>query len=208
MIDFDILMKILPLFILVLVSPGPDFFVITTLALKRGRVAGVKGAAGVACINGVFCWITLMGLALLFERFLWLGLVIKICGGLYLMYLGCLLWRGSFSGERTEQAPKGAAVKGGPFTIGALSTLTNPKAIAFYGSIFALALTPHTSLETKVALGITIPFIALLWFSFVAFWFSRVSVCAFYRGCQRICDRVAGTVMIFFGVRLLVAPDK
>ena len=128
MIDINVLLKILPLFVLVLVSPGPDFFVITTLSLKRGHMAGAQAAAGVAFVNGLFAAISLTGLALIFERYLWLTVAIKICGGLYLMYLGFLLLRSSFAASLAVNNARPSRLSGNAFASGALSTLTNPKA--------------------------------------------------------------------------------
>lgn len=208
MIDFDVLLKILPVFILVLVSPGPDFFVVTTLSLKQGHRAGVKAAAGIAFVNGAFAAIGLMGLALVFERYFWLTVAIKICGGIYLMYLGGLLWKASFAKQDAVPDALPLPVKGNAFATGALSTLTNPKAIAFYASIFALALTPETSGTTKLVLVVSIPVLALAWFAFVAFGFSRPSVSSFYERWRRALDRVSGSVMVFFGTRLLLTANK
>jgi len=89
------------------------------------------------------------------------------------------------------------------FWVGALTNLTNAKAIAFFSSIFALVLTPDMSLETKVALGVAIPAVNFMWFSFVAFCLSKDNVRARYQRWRQIIDRTVGTIMSFFGLKLL-----
>jgi RhtB (resistance to homoserine/threonine) family protein len=204
MIDFGTLAKILPLFMLALVSPGPDFIIVSSLSLTRGRLDGIKGAAGIASVIALYTLVSLTGLSALFAHYFWMVVAIKICGGCYLLYLGIMLWRASFAKQNTI-TPATDVKKKSAYKAGALTCLTNPKPIAFFASIFALALAPETSLATKAAITAAIPGITLIWFSLVAFGLSKPKMRARYQRCQRAIDRVTGTVLAFFGLKLILS---
>lgn len=208
MIDAVVLFKVFSVFVIALVLPGPDFLVITATSLTRGRAAGVKAALGVSLVNGVYAAVSLAGLAILLERFLWLTAAMKVCGGLYLIYIGVALWRASMAPLSVEGAAPALPFAKSAFATGALCTLTNPKAIMFFASIFALALTPETSLTTRIVLGGGVPALAFLWFSFVAFSFSRPAMSSCYGRWRKAFDRLAGGVMAGFGVRLLLSANE
>jgi RhtB (resistance to homoserine/threonine) family protein len=204
MIEFGVLIKVLSIFVLALISPGPDFMIVSSLSLTRGRSDGVKAAAGIASVIFLYTLVSLTGLSALFARYFWVTVAIKMGGGLYLVYLGTQLWRASLA--KSVRAPLTAAPKRkNAYLTGVLTCLTNPKAIAFFASIFAFALTPQTELATKAALAAAVPLTTFFWFSFVAFGLSKNKVRARYQRWQRVIDRVTGTALAFFGVKLLLS---
>lgn len=205
MIEFGILFKITPIFTLALMSPGPDFMIVSSMSLTRGRSDGIKAAAGIATIILLYTLISLTGLSALFAHYLWMILAIKLCGGLYLVYLSYLLWRGSFVRQETSVVAPATVKKKNAYLAGILTSLTNPKAIAFFASIFAIALTPDTGLATKAAIAALMPTMAFCWFSFVAFGLSKQKVRARYQRWQQVIDRVTGTVLGFFGIKLVAS---
>ncbi|RYG64380.1 threonine export protein RhtC, partial [bacterium] len=79
---------LLPIFVvhlLALMTPGPDFLIVTKLAISASRRAAFIAAIGV--MLGVAMWVglVLLGLHLLFEKLAWLQTSIKIAGGAYLV---------------------------------------------------------------------------------------------------------------------------
>jgi len=203
MIDYGDFFKILTVFSLALISPGPDFMIVSSMSLNRGCIDGIKSAAGTTLGISVYVLISLTGLSVLFMHYLWVGFLIRLCGGLYLIYLGFSMWRASLGIKRKEALVVVDVKQKNAFWVGALTNLTNAKAIAFFSSIFALVLTPDMSLETKVALGVAIPAVNFMWFSFVAFCLSKDNVRARYQRWRQIIDRTVGTIMSFFGLKLL-----
>ncbi|MFA4995402.1 MAG: LysE family transporter [Bdellovibrionales bacterium] len=204
MIDIIVLFKILPIFFLGLISPGPDFVVVSSVSLDRGRIDGIISAAGVAAGMGVYALVSLTGMSALLAHYFWLVTAIKLCGGLYLLYLGFSMWRSSLGKMREEAKIAADVKKKNVFVMGALTNLTNPKVIIFFVSIFALILTPETNLATKVVVWAAIPLECFLWFSFVAFCLSRDAVRVRYLRWRRAIDRGIGTILAFFGLKLLL----
>jgi threonine efflux protein len=208
MIDWSAVFKILPIFILALISPGPDFMIVSSMSLTRGRTDGVKAAAGIASVIVLYTGVSLTGLSALFTHYFWMNVAIKIVGGLYLLYLSFVLWRSSLAAPATDAPTTLTVKKKSAYLIGALTCLTNLKAIAFFASIFALALTPDTNLATKTVIGVAVPAVTFLWFSFVAFGLSKDKVRARYQRWQRVIDRTAGTVLALFGLKLIAAARR
>ncbi len=62
-------------------SPGPAFAVVTQRSLRSGRAAGLGAAGG--CTLGLFIWLcaTMIGLAFLVSKFLWLYGALRMGGG-------------------------------------------------------------------------------------------------------------------------------
>jgi threonine efflux protein len=104
MIDILPFLKIAPVFALGLVSPGPDFMLVSTLALSRGRMAGVQGAAGIATGILLYVGLSLLGLGVLFGQIAAWMIAVKIMGGLYLCWLGLQLWRSTFQTDKMAPA--------------------------------------------------------------------------------------------------------
>lgn len=96
MIDIAPILKIAPIFIAALVSPGPDFMLVSATAMSRGRLAGLLAACGIAAGTTVYTSLCVFGLGGIFAELRELTIAVKIAGGVYLMYLGFWLWKASF----------------------------------------------------------------------------------------------------------------
>lgn len=208
MIDFLPFLKIAPLFMIALMSPGPDFMLVSSLSLARSRLAGIQGALGIAGGIMIYAALSVWGLGLIFQQMVWLMTAVKIAGGLYLCYLGFILWRASLvksdASQTTQELPKN---NGNAFVMGLLTNLANPKAIAFFASVFALALTADTNTPTKLATVILCGLMTIGWFGFVAIALSTPKLRAKYQQCSKIIDRIAGSLLLFFGLKLVFSKN-
>lgn len=204
-IDLTPFFKIFPVFAISLISPGPAFMMVSATSLARGRAAGLQSAAGIAAGDAIYASLSLWGLGLLFERAAWLVLGIKIIGGAYLCYLGMQMWRLSQQEAVAATQPVNTERVKNPFVQALLTGLTNPKAMAFFGSVFVLVLTPQTTVPTKIVLPLLCALAAFAWFAFVTTALSLPRVRSRYQHWRRVIDRVAGTVLMLFGLRLVMS---
>jgi len=204
MIDIAPLLKMFPIFAVALMLPGPDFMIVSSTALAHGRFAGAQAAAGVASSIFIYALLSLCGLSALFDRFVWIAMAVKILGGLYLIYLGIAVWRASQRRDAVAADTVKPAAKH-PYVAGLLTNLTNPKAVAFFTSVFALTVTPDTTRATEVSLILMMVLMAFAWFAFVAVGLSNRAVRERYQRARKVIDRVAGTVMVLFGVKLVAS---
>ena len=74
-----------------LLTPGPDFFLVSAYALKFSFKEALKAAFGVSL--AILLWIifSLTGLKILFDTFPFIQLVLSTLGAMYLFYLAYLL---------------------------------------------------------------------------------------------------------------------
>ena len=69
-------------------SPGPNLLIVTRPSAGRSLGAGILTALGVATAATIWLSPAVLGLSFVFERFVWLYGVLKLLGGVYLLYLG------------------------------------------------------------------------------------------------------------------------
>lgn len=207
MIDFVPFLKILPVFIPALISPGPSFVMISNLALNKGRAKGIECAAGLGVGDAIYAALSILGLGFLFKQIPELMIVLKILGGLYLIYIGVLMWRFSFQKNSAPKTSKSAPPikQKNPFIRGVLTGLTNPKTMVFYGSIFTLALENQPSVSTQTMLPVLCGFTAFVWYGFVAATLSVPKIRKRYQHWSKVIDRSAGTILILFGLKLVLS---
>lgn len=184
------------------VSPGPSFVLVSRIAASRSRAAGLAAALGMGIGGVIFSGLALLGLNTLLMQVEWLYLLLKIAGGIYLIYLGIKIWRGA----RRELAVGAAPTKAGilrNFLFGLGTQLSNPKTAIVYGSIFAALLPAHPSPMLVVAIPPAVFMVEAGWYTVVAMAFSAHRPRMLYVRLKVWIDRIAGTVMGALGARLV-----
>lgn len=188
---------------LVLVSPGPNFLIVTQTAVRYNRAAGIAASFGIA--SGVLVWSTCasLGLDALFTNFPWLHGILKVFGGVYLAYVGFMLWRSADKPlTPTEDSTRPTHWKS--YRLGLLTNLTNPKAAIFFGSVFTALLPPDAPTWARVAaIGIVVTN-CLLFHALLAAFLSTEHTKLISGRIRRWVDRVSGGVLSVFGIRLIV----
>lgn len=175
-----------------LISPGPDFAVVTRLSIVAGRRTGLWAAAGVAAAIGVYVLICALGLSLVLAALPGLSQLLSVVGALYLGWLGiqCLRSRGQMPEAQARQAGSRA------FVTGFLTNLLNPKAMLYFGSILSQVLTPDLGrADTALLWGLLVSE-SLLWFGLVACLFSSRQVLDWLRGRLVWFERIIGVVLL------------
>ncbi|QJR12411.1 Threonine efflux protein [Usitatibacter rugosus] len=194
---------VLAVWFLAVASPGPSFLIVSQLAAGRSRAAAVGAALGIALGAMLFAVLTLWGLAVVVTQIAWLGTALRVAGALYLVYLGLSLFHAA-SGETASDpvpVPRGADFTVG-LRIGALTSITNPKAIAFFLSLFAVALPPALPLAGKLTLLAAGFGIEIGWYVLVALVLSTGHLRALYARARKGLERVLGAALVLLGVRL------
>ena len=189
-----------------MVSPGPAFLVLSQLAIGRSRAAAFGASLGIALGAILYAALTLWGFTLLVSQIAWLGTALRIAGAVYLVYLGLSLFHAASDGEEAKpQAPSTEDDARAGFRIGLITALTNPKAIAFFLSLFAVALPPDLTAGSKLVLLGAGFAIELGWYLLVACVLSTGWPRRVYARARRTIDRVLGAVLLLAGVRIGIA---
>jgi threonine efflux protein len=191
--------------VLAMISPGPNVLIVTQTAISHTRRAGIVTALGVATGSTIWSGAALFSLGVVFAQFAWLYGGIKLLGGAYLLYLGIRLWCAADHRPPVPSSSTHTTVRTDwqAFRLGLLTNLTNPKAVVFFGSIFAALLTPALPMWVKlVAIGIVAVDVTG-WHVALACFFSTRHAQQTYRRIKGWVDRIAGTALAFLGLRLM-----
>ncbi|MES2037790.1 MAG: LysE family transporter [Pseudomonadota bacterium] len=115
------------------ITPGPNGL----LAMTHGALYGAKKAVWTVTggVMGFTCLIALsmFGLGALLQASSHALLVLKIGGGIYLVWLGIQLWRAPalrLALNGSTEAPHGLSL----LRVGLLTAVANPKVLLFYGA--------------------------------------------------------------------------
>lgn len=193
-------------FLMACLSPGPVFVVISSTAIAVSRKAGVLVGLGVAGATFTWAAVTMLGLGVIMTQVAWLHTGLRLAGAAYLVWIGFSMIRGAATSGRTIEAPPvGGAGAWASFRRGYLTSITNPKAAAFFGSIFAVMLPAHAPSWVYGAAAVLLALLSAFWHCGLALVFSVGSVQAGYRKAKSRIDRVVGAVLILLGIRLAFA---
>ena len=203
MTTLSLLLTLFAIDSLAIVSPGPSMLLVMQTAIEHRRHHALVVALGLAAAGLVWATVAVTGLAVMFQLMPSLQTAIRIAGGLYLVYIGVRLWRSASA--RTVAAANAAAAEPAvhkAFLRGFATSLLNPKALAYFASIFVLLVPADAALGLRVGAVAMIGFDALLWYGLVGMLFSTEAVRVKYLALRRPIDRACGAVMTLFGLRL------
>lgn len=192
----------LGLYAAVVVSPGPNFALISRLSISGARPAAIGATFGLAIAATLYAILTMTGLALVLTRIGWLASLIQIAGGCYLVYLGVMAWLSSPPSAAVQErgAPIGT-LRG--LRMGLIVNLSNPKGIVFFIGLYAVAVPPDTALWAKLAILAGGFALEILWYGFVIVLLSSRPARAAYERFGLWIERAIGTVLAVFGLRLI-----
>ncbi|MEU5161283.1 LysE family translocator [Streptomyces sp. NPDC020875] len=189
----------------VTLTPGTSFTLVTQQVIAGTRADGVRVAFGTACgllIHATFAAVGLSALVMSSARAL---TVVKIVGGLYLVWLGVSTWRSarrSAVPPEDRPRPKLPWNRLGSFGQGLFANLLNPRAAWVYLTLVPQFLTAGRPLPPQIAaLSVAHVIVVLGW---LLFWASVVAGARGAIDTPRIrlwIARVAGTVLVALGVR-------
>jgi threonine efflux protein len=196
----------LSVFTFAIVSPGPNFILVTNTALGQSRQAGLLTALGVATGSGLFALAGLVGLLVLVHSIPYFALITRFVGGGYLAWIGVDMLRHCRS-SKTPDTAANAQRESSPlasYRLGLLTNLTNPKAWAFYLSLFALLMNPDFPLWGKVVLNIAMFVISFAWYAIVAVLISSRRFQPVFLGLQPVIQGTLGVLLVVLGGKILL----
>ncbi len=134
---FEIWLAFIAASTIVLVIPGPTILTVISYSISHGRRANIPLVAAVALGDSTALVFSLLGLGALLATSVFWFTVIKIIGGLYLLYLGIRLLCAD-CGRAELLSPKRLNSTWRIFANTYLVTTLNPKSIMFF-----IAFLPH-----------------------------------------------------------------
>lgn len=187
------------------VSPGPSFIFIAQRSIAQSRLDGVWASIGMGVGGVFFAVLALAGIHLLLTTFPIVYNVLKILGGLYLLFLAYKIWRSAAS-PLVMNAPEETSPSSGSrsFLLGLVTQVSNPKTAVVYSTVFATFLPNQYDWRFVVSLVIAVFLVETLWYAFVAIILSTRKPREVYRRFKKHIDRGAATLLGAIGGKLVV----
>ena len=193
------LLAICGVWALTVLSPGPNFIATLYVATTRSRRASYQVVAGITAGTTIWATASLLGLSVLFQTAGWLFLAVKYAGAAYLICLGVNLLRQ----KRTPAAQPAPTAASRAFRLGLLTDLSNPKAAAFFTSLFAVAIPPDSPVWFEILIVVAVVALAAGWYAFVASAANWEPIKERYHRVERAFRRAAGALFVAFGLKLI-----
>lgn len=188
--------------LLAYVIPGPDFAVILR-ASTRGWRHGAAAALGAQAGLLVHMTLAVLGLSFILARHTEALTVIRVLGGVYLLYLG-----GRMIAATLRRRPEGdsRAAATASFRDGFLTNVTNPKAVLFFAAVLPQFVGQGSwPVGAQIAvLGVVDVVIGFLPWAVVVIVGSRLAAGLERRRVRDWWDRVTGAALAGLGGTLLV----
>ena len=192
---------------LITLSPGPDNLMVLSMGAARGRASGMAFGLGCACGCLSHTLLAAVGISALLAASPIAFTLLKIAGGLYLLYLGVRAIR-SRSGARVGEAVTGSEAPWRLFGRGMVANAVNPKVVMFFLAFlpqFVMAGRNDTGWQI-LQLGLIFTMQAAVWFGALGYFAGQVGAWLNETdGAGIWLDRIAGTLFIGLGLRLIVA---
>ena len=193
--------------LLAVMSPGPDFLMISRNTLVYSRKTGIYSAVGLGAGILVHITYSLFGIALVISQSIVLFSIIKYLGAAYLIYIGIKSLRAKQQSKdiseqkvNSKELTPFAAVK-----MGFLTNVLNPKATLFFLALFTQVITPTTPFIVKGLMSIEMVVATVIWFSLVAVLLSHRKIKQSFVRIQHKAERVFGVLLVALGIKVALS---
>lgn len=185
-------------------SPGPDFAMVTRQSLALGRAAGVWTAAGIG--SGILFHVAygLFGLSWLTQHFPWSLDAIALAGAAFLLWMGVQALRAQplpGEGDMGGRAERGNAWRN--YLVGLATNVLNPKATLFFVALFTTVVAGPVSTATMLVLALWLPLSTFAWFATVALLLSHPGLRRGLRRHAHRLDRAMGAVLVLLALAVI-----
>lgn len=176
-------------------------------SMSYGRSQGIALALGVS--TGSFLWGTLAatGLSALLTTYAATLTIIKIAGGMYLLWLAYRAFRAAVAEQAVEARVFDDSETTGlrHFLRGVLVQMTNPKAALAWVAIISLGLQPHAPVWVAGLIVVGTTVLSVLLHMIYALVFSSQPMVRLFASARRPNQLTMGALFTFAGIRMLTA---
>lgn len=187
-------------------SPGPSTMAIMSVAMRHGRRSAAALAAGVVTMSSMWGMIAATGLSTLLMRYSQALTVLKIAGGLYLLWLAIKSARSAL--RKNEPATRVDTDVGDDLAYyrrGIFMHLGNPKSVLSWLAIMALGVGPAAGAGQVAAAFFGCVIIGAIIFFGYAWLFSTPPMVRGYARARRWIEGALALVFAGAGLRLLLS---
>tara|TARA_B100000686_G_scaffold252635_1_gene263386 strand:+ start:1004 stop:1621 length:618 start_codon:yes stop_codon:yes gene_type:complete len=187
------------------VSPGPDFVLITRQSIRYDRNVAIWSSLGVGVGILFHSFIAITGVVVLVTSNTFLLTSIKIAGAIYLTYLGII---SIINSNKIKSLTGDVSVKRenlNGFLAGLITNVTNVKAILFFITVFSVVVDQNTDRLTLTLYGLYMSISTFIWFAFVSVVFTNDKFTRKFSYYLPIFEKVIGAVLIAIAAQILIS---
>ena len=184
-------------------SPGPTSIYVAKNSIAISRKHGLFTALGTGLGAAIFGLLAVLGLQAFLLAVPSAYLALKICGGLYLLWLAFKIIKHAKDPIEADTTISKQMSLRRAFTTGLITQLSNPKIAIVLASIFTALLPKEIPTYFYFVLPVLCFFIDAGWYSLVAVALSAEGPRKVYLKSKALFDRVAGGVMTVLGLKLI-----
>ncbi len=196
--------------LLAVMSPGPDFAMVTRNSIIYSRKTGIYTSIGIAVGILVHVAYSLLGIGFMIAKSIVIFNMIKFIGAGYLIYIGykSLRAKPTVHTEKDVLLVKKDISPLESFKIGFLTNALNPKATLFFLALFTQIIDPTTPKIIQLAYGIQMMVITFVWFALVSLFFSNSLIRSRIGKVQHYVERITGAVLIALGIKVALVSHE
>jgi len=185
-------------------SPGPSLVMVTKHSLAGGKANGLAAAWAHAFGIGVYAFISMVGLAVIFHQLPWLYKIISYAGAAYLIYLGVNAIRSKGGIAAKLEAGQTMSVWQSAKE-GLLISLLSPKIALFFAALFSPFVASVHSVDGKMLMVMT-PFIVDgLWYTLITLMLSNQRLLNGLRKKAVLIDRLSGLILVALAGKIILS---
>jgi len=198
---------------LLVISPGPNGFLIAKTVPMSGRKAGFANIAGFVAAFYLHGTLSIFGISILLLQSGMAFFIFKMLGAAYLIWIGIKAIRNAFKKEDTlatgatheNQKPASMRVA---FIEGFLTNALNPKVSMFYLAAFPQFISQSQGALSAYSLVFAHSLVNFLWFSMMVITLSHLKQVASNARVKALLSSITGVVFIGFGAKLAFSKSS
>lgn len=200
MIDLFSLSSIALTFFIVAVSPGPATLSNAAVAMQQGRKIGLIYGAGLSVGLAFWGLIAASGMGVLLQGSVYLFSILKVLGGLYLIWLALLSAR---SACRPASKKANVSSRQNWFFQGLLLNLSNPKAVLAWMAALSVGLSSDANISSVALATVVCMASGFLVYVSYSLLFSLGGVMRVYKRCRQWIDGIVAGLFALAGLALI-----
>ena len=211
--DLNNILTFIAVATLLVISPGPNGFLIAKTVPLSGHRAGLANVAGFVAAFYVHGTLSIVGISMLLVQSANAFFLFKMLGALYLIWLGLKALKNAVtqhsvpSGAEPELSRKRPSIRGA-FLEGFLTNTLNPKVSVFYLAAFPQFMPVDSSALSAYSLVTAHAMVNVIWFTAMIFTLAKVKSATDSPTFKVWLNSITGLIFIGFGTKLALAKSS
>ena len=193
------------IFCLAVWLPGPNTFLAASIGIKGNLKIVCIASLGIAIGSAFWCFVATTGISLLIAQNLCVGFIfLKISASIYMFYLAYQSMRQYLFTNQDFIKSTSYLNNFEYFFKGLITTMTNPKAFAFWSALGLLKFQNPLALNEAVIFSIGTYFLSALSYSFMGYIFTIGNISNYLNKPKSIINLIFAGLFLFVGVEIWI----